>query len=166
MRKHALGAFMLIVAVGCANVRQPIRNFEDVTPTPAANLRIPPGGIVVRIERSKDLPNAFGGRDIYGGKVALGFSELRFQGISSEGHVRLRSSDVRVQSAESTMTRYGAGGPLPTLDQTRSESPPEVVDFVLDLEQSRELEFHGYRVSVRAVAAHELVYDLQPVPSE
>lgn len=162
MRGLLFSVLIVVIAIGC--VHQPIRTFEDVTPNPGQNLRTPPGGIIVRIERSQDLPNAYGGRDIYGGKVALGYSELRFRGISLEGHVQLRSSDVRVQSAESTMTRYGAGGTLPTLDQTRTEFPPEVVDFVLDPGQSKELEFNGYRVYVRSAAAHELVYDLQPVP--
>ena len=169
MRSLVLSAFIVGVAIGCVNVvnvRQPIRTFEDVTPNPGTSLRSAPGGVIVRIERSQDLPNAFGGRDIYGGKIALGYSELRFRGISSEGRAQLRSTDLRVQSAESTMTRYGAGGPLPTLDQTRSESPLEVADFVLDLDQSDELEFYGYRVRVRSVATHELVYDLEPMTSE
>lgn len=74
------------------------------------------GDVVLRIERTSDLPNAFGGADIFGRKKAQGATEVRFLGIS-DGHVVLARNDIDIDSDETTMTR-GGGLLLPSQTTT------------------------------------------------
>src|SRR2546425_11355518 len=63
------------------------------------------GGTLFRLNKLGDLPNAFGGRDIWGGKVDKGFAEVRLAGIE-EQTLLLDVIDVNRQSSETTMDRY------------------------------------------------------------
>ncbi len=87
-------------------------------------------------------------------------------GLSPEGQPRFRTTEVRVGSSESTMTRYGAGGTLPTLDQTRNAYPPETTEFTLDLTHSQDLDFQGFRVHIEAAASHQLTYNLWKISAQ
>lgn len=63
------------------------------------------GGTVFRLNKTGDLPNAFGGRDIWGGKINKGFAEMTLAGI--EGTVLiLEITEVNRHSSETTMDRY------------------------------------------------------------
>ena len=42
------------------------------------------GGTIFRLNKLGDLPNAFGGRDIWGGKVDRGFAEMKLVGIEDQ----------------------------------------------------------------------------------
>jgi hypothetical protein len=59
------------------------------------------------VSRSRDLPNAVGKADIYGGKVFEGYTELRYQGTGEDGKILLRITDVDTHSTETAMSRYG-----------------------------------------------------------
>src|SRR5207249_10999859 len=63
------------------------------------------GGTVFRLNKMSDLPNAYGGRDIYGGKVDRGFAEMKLVGIEDQ-NVILDVVDFSRQSSETTMDRY------------------------------------------------------------
>ncbi len=58
-----------------------------------------------RLNRMSDLPNAFGGRDIYGGKVDRGYAEVKLLKISEKA-LTLEISDINKSSSETTMDRY------------------------------------------------------------
>lgn len=64
------------------------------------------GSVLLRINKTSDLPNIYGRADIYGGKVDRGFTEVRL--ISGDGKTRftLSITDVERASSETTMERY------------------------------------------------------------
>ena len=89
------------LAIGCGA----IRSYQTVQQPMATTLTAGLGGKLFRIERSGDLPNAFGGADIWGGKVDQGFLELRFAGVADDGRIVLRLTDVETRSNETTRHR-------------------------------------------------------------
>lgn len=89
------------VLVSCGTIRTH-RQFAQALST---QLTVGVGGVVVRMNKLSDLPNAFGGRDIWGGKVDRGFSEITLAGI--EGTTLLLDIvDRDLQSSETVMDRY------------------------------------------------------------
>ena len=97
--------FALIIIIllisGCGTIRSH-RNIEQSMGTV---LTTGIGGTVFRLNKTGDLPNAFGGRDIWGGKIDKGFAEMKLAGI--EGAVLiLEVIDVNKYSSETVMERY------------------------------------------------------------
>lgn len=90
---------------GCAS----IKFYEKLKQPVHKVLSTHVGGEILQIYRTSDLPNAFGGADIWGGKVDRGFLELRFQGVTVDGKIALRLTDIETQSNETTMSRYRVG---------------------------------------------------------
>jgi len=66
------------------------------------------GDVVLRVEKTDDLPNAFGRADLFGRKRDRGFSDLRYVGLNAAGQPLFRRRDVDVYSNETTMSRTGA----------------------------------------------------------
>lgn len=58
------------------------------------------------MDRKSDLPNDFGGRVIYVGKIDRGYAEVKLVGVSGNV-VKLRVLDYHTNSDETTMSRYG-----------------------------------------------------------
>jgi len=65
------------------------------------------GDIILRVEVSEDLPNAFGRADAFGRDRNRGFSEVRYMGLSADGLAVFRRRDVDVITDETTMNRTG-----------------------------------------------------------
>lgn len=65
------------------------------------------GSKLYRVTKTRDLPNAFGKADIFGGKIKAGYTDLRFMGVTKKGEVIFRLTDVDIESNETTMSRYG-----------------------------------------------------------
>jgi hypothetical protein len=63
------------------------------------------GDIVIRVDKKRDLENAFGKASISGRQTNEGFSELRFAGVENNGEVVLYRKDVRIMTNETTMSR-------------------------------------------------------------
>lgn len=59
-----------------------------------------------KLHKVRDLPNVFGKKDIWGGKINEGFTELRFMGTNKDGLIILHLTDLEIQSNESVFTRY------------------------------------------------------------
>jgi len=95
--------FALLALAGCANTQ----TYERIVQPTDSELSTHIGGAVFRVERSSDLPNAFGKADVWGGKVDRGFIELRYQGITPDGRLVFRFTDIETRSNETTMSRYG-----------------------------------------------------------
>src|SRR5688572_8281596 len=91
------------IAFGCA----PIKHYEHVSKSVGIAQTAALGAELYRINKTRDLPNAFGAADIWGGKVNEGYSELRFMGLTPEGGVIFRFTDIDIESNESVFTRYG-----------------------------------------------------------
>lgn len=65
------------------------------------------GEKMVHIENQEDLKNAFGGSDIYGGKVSKGFTDVTYHGFDEKKKTFVFSIYVQeVKTNETTMTRY------------------------------------------------------------
>ena len=64
-----------------------------------------PGDLLLRVDRERNLENAFGKADIFGRKTKEGFTELRFGGVEANGEVVLLRKDVQIITNETTMSR-------------------------------------------------------------
>jgi len=74
------------------------------------------GDVVLSTERTSDLPNAFGGADIFGRQKAEGGTVVIYNGLSN-GEVVFARNDVMIESNETTMTR-GSGLLIPNRSTT------------------------------------------------
>lgn len=144
------------------------------------------GGVIVRIDRSRNLENAFGGADVFGRRTYEGFSELRFMGTQN-GMVAARRVDVAVQNDETTMSRSGTyipgntsaltmgtigstpfsaittvSGPgtyIPPRPANISVSAPSVIDFLVPV--GRPIPFEGVTITFRSADTYSLTYSIQ-----
>ena len=131
------------------------------------------GGIVFRLNKQGDLPNAYGGRDIWGGKVDKGFAEMKLVGVENQTII-LDVVDISRQSSETVMDRY-------KLFQQRGVVNVDVQQSVnvgssaaitptrirLDIEKQRDIIISGIRVNFVEVQPYSVRYtleDLQPQP--
>jgi len=101
MRKEWLLAAVLLS--GCSS----INNYESLEQPANTPLKTYVGGEVFKVDKSSDLPNAFGHADVFGGKVDRGFSELRYLGVQQNGYLGFAVVEMETRSNESTMSRYG-----------------------------------------------------------
>lgn len=88
---------------GCAQ----IQHYEQVSKSLSEMHTASIGSELYRISKTRDLPNAFGKADVWGGKVNEGYSELRFMGLTEDGDIIFRLTDIDIESNESVFTRYG-----------------------------------------------------------
>ena len=96
--------FILILSLtGCGTIQIQERLSQNV----GRDLSTYIGGQVFKIQRTSNLPNVFGKADIFGGKVNRGFTEVRYQGFSSDGQLVFRITEIETESTETTMSRYG-----------------------------------------------------------
>jgi hypothetical protein len=95
------------------------------------------GGTVLRIDRTEDLPNAFGGRDIWGGKRPKGAVELKYLGLGEEGTIKLRVVSTDIETNENWRRRLGRQG--------YATSSTDSVDF--EHERSRPFSMEGFEIT-------------------
>lgn len=169
---------LVSLLLGCGAT---IQTYEQLRQPTAYDLSTYIGGTVFKVERSTDLPNAFGKADIFGGKITRGFTELRYQGLTSEKKLIFRVTEVETQSNETTMSRYGGG--TSTINTTTSPSgfgsqtygtvthqpaphgktemlPPNTTEFVIDPGKTKELNIVGVRVEILGFDEQSLRYRL------
>jgi hypothetical protein len=150
---------------GCGTIRSH-RNIEQPM---GSVLTTGIGGIVFRLNKTGDLPNAFGGRDIWGGKIDKGFAEMKLAGI--EGTVLiLEIIEVNKHSTETVMDRY-----KPFKNQTavnvdvdntitignQEQLKPYIVRF--DTAKQRDIVISGVRVTFSEVQPYSVQYSLENV---
>ncbi len=98
--------YMMVVAssallAGCA----PIEHTQAIV-EPAGQVRtVPVGGAVASINKQKNLPNVFGASDIYGRRVDTGYIKIVYHGVTRDGGILLRQTDVDIHSNASVLTR-------------------------------------------------------------
>jgi len=83
------------------------QNYQELAQSTDQILQTEIGGEIFRVVNTRDLPNAFGGADIWGGKVESGFIQVRYMGMTDDERAVFRRIDVEIQSDETTMSRYG-----------------------------------------------------------
>jgi hypothetical protein len=150
------------------------------------SLRAGVGGVIVHVDRKRNLENAFGKSDVFGRKTYEGFSELRFMGVQN-GQVEVRRVDVAVYNDETTMSRSGTYipnnstatttgmiGTMPYMATTNVSGPgtyipprpsnvsveaPSIIDFMVPIGQP--LPFEGTTVTVTAAEPFSVSYSIQ-----
>ena len=100
MRKRTTFVLLLLLSA-CA----PIERVQSFSQPIGQTLMAGPGDVVARVDKQRDLENAFGQADVYGRKTNEGYSELRFAGIEGNGTIVLFRKDVAIISNETTMSR-------------------------------------------------------------
>jgi hypothetical protein len=165
---------LAVILAGCGT----IKNHDQLAQPIGKDLETYVGGTIFKVTRSRDLPNAFGRADLFGGKVFAGYTELRYQGLTDDGRVVLRVTEVETQSTETTMSRYGkstgsyqgyadrrgnVSGSL-TVKHPRQGStdilPPNTTQFAFDTSKEKELVIAGVRVSFIEFTLQRLRYRL------
>ena len=68
-------------------------------------MTVPVGGTLASISKQKNLPNAYGGSDIYGRKVDTGYIKIIYKGPAKDGEVNVEQVDIDVHSNASVFTR-------------------------------------------------------------
>ena len=155
------GTAMVLLLVGCGT----IRDHRSLSQPEGQHLTASVGSSLFRLNRKGDLPNAFGGRDIYGGKVDHGFAEAKLMRISSNRFVQLLVFDVSKDSAETTMDRYG---PRSTIDVSQtvivgtSTSAGGIV-VTIDTVTEPQYVLAGVKITFIRVGRSSVVYTLHDV---
>ena len=148
-----------------------IRSHRQVDQALGPQLTTGIGGTVFRLNKLSDLPNAFGGRDIYGGKVDRGFAEIKLVGIEDQILV-LDVIDVNRQSSETTMERYKhlMRPGVANVDVQQSvnmggSQGPKPTRIHLDTRKQRDIVISGIKINFLEVQPYSVRYtieDLQP----
>lgn len=148
-----------------------IRSHRQVDQPLGPQLTTGIGGTVFRLNKLSDLPNVYGGRDIYGGKVDRGFAEMKLAGIEDQTLV-LDVVDVSRQSSETTMDRYKPFQQRGAVNVDVQQSitlgaaeGPGPTRIRLDTRKQRDIVISGIRVNFLEVQQYSVRYtleDLQP----
>ena len=161
MKKTSLAAALLLV-MACSPIRQ-----HEIIQTPTNQvLSTHIGGQILDIEFKDDMPNAYGGRDIWGKKNPAGSLVLIYQGLSDEGHVKLQLTEQRIESDRTTTSgmAYTTGGT--TFGGTQPTSvalAPGVTQFEVNLEKDKILKLGKVVVEFINAEEHSVTYKLLPI---
>lgn len=117
MRSAFVIMFFLAIT-GCAEIKQ----HEQVSKSLDLLQTTSIGSELYLISKTRDLPNAFGKADVWGGKVNEGYSELRFIGLTNDGEIIFQFTDIDIQSNENVFTRYGVSRSVATTNTTANAS--------------------------------------------
>ena len=170
-----LASLVLVVALaGCGAT---IQTYEQVGQATGLELSTHVGGQVLKIQRTSDLPNAFGKADVFGGKVNRGYTELRYQGLAPDGRIVFRVTEVETESTETTISRYGVStstlnaqrignsvyGTVTSYDAPRGSTerlPPNTTHFAVDASKTKEFTVAGTKVQIINATETSLTYQL------
>ena len=159
-------AILTVPIIGCGTIRNH-RILEQPPKTTLTTRTTSIGGIIFRLNKTGDLPNAFGGKDIWGGKVDKGFAEMKLVGIKDAVLV-LEVVDVNKSSSETTMDRYKpfATNPAVTVQVESnvvtgdgSDTRPCVFEF--DTNIQKDIVIAGIRVIFLEVEPYSIQYTLK-----
>jgi hypothetical protein len=165
MRSILFAVAMLLAACNPVQMRSEINR-------PVGEPYASAGDIVVRVERTDDLPNVFGRADLFGRTRDRGFTEVRYMGVNAAGAPLFRRRDVDIMTNETTMSRTGgfssfqapggarrvgsvgsagfsaAGSSYTPPMANVGALPPDTTEFALDLKQGRVVTVgqHGFEV--------------------
>lgn len=163
---------LLAVALSLTGCAQ-IQDYKTVDVALNTSLSTSIGGSFFNIAKTKDLPNAFGKADIYGGKVNIGHSELRYQGLTKDNQLILRYTDVTIHSDENVFTRYGNSSSTISSgyngnitvthakkrDANISQLPPNTIEFLFPLNK-KVLPIGDYIVTIIDATPYDVKYTI------
>lgn len=133
------------------------------------------GGSIFKEEHKRAMRTAIGTKDLFGRKEYAGFTELRFQGITHDGLIVLRLTEVDTQSKPRTSQVFatantGKSGYVNgvyvdgrstiqgTIKHPVEELPPNTTEFTFDPTKEAELAIAGYRVRFLEATQQKLKY--------
>ncbi len=171
MKVNSLVMFALItVSLSMSGCIGTIRSHHKLEQPTGSVLTTGVGGTVFRLNKTGDLPNVYGGRDFWGGKINKGFAEMKLAGI--EGSVLvLEIIDVNKHSPETTMDRY-----KPFMNQNalidvdventitignQQQAKPYIVRF--DTAKQRDIVISSIRVIISEVQPYSIQYSLENI---
>ena len=151
---------ILLVLLGCAS----IRDHRILSQPENQELTASVGSTLFRLTKKSDLPNVFGARDIYGGKVDRGYAEARLAAVRQGRYVDLIVSDVSRESTETVLDRYG---------ERRSINVSQTVNFgrggdsgmavTVDTESENTYVLAGVKVTFKRVRNSSVVYSVEDI---
>ena len=156
-----------ILSAGCATVR----THRTVLEPMGTELTASVGSSIFRLNKQRDLPNMWGGRDIYGGKVGRGFAEVKLVGISEDGKVEVLVFDVNKDTTENTLDRYIFGVNQQKVDVTQNVSLGEEpsdggVAVMIDPAFEQDFVVSGVKITFHEVSKSSVVYTLEDLTPE
>lgn len=169
MKKVIAIAALSLLATGCSSISA----HEEMVQRQGAMITTNVGGQVFKINRSSDMPNAFGKADVFGRTVNRGYTELRYGGKQDDKLV-FHVVEVETYSNETTMnqsamrttyTNYNGGYSSSTSygqDKGYTRSlPANTVTFAVNEERARQFVVSGVIVSVVNSDEISMTYTLQ-----
>jgi len=165
---YVLAVVLMVLLAGCDSIRA----HRQIQQPLGSALTTGIGGTIFRLDKIGDLPNAFGGRDIWGGKVDKGFAEMKLAGIDGD-ILTLEVLDINRQSSETTMDRYKPfqKNAIANVDvQTsisiglQNNSKPYEVEF--DTKKQKDIIIAGIRVTFINIQPYSIEYSLEDIQAE
>jgi len=158
----AILALLVVLTSGCAkneHLRQPIREYRVVVQPVGTELTASIGSSLFRLNKLSDLPNAYGGRDIYEGKVDRGYAEVKLVGIRDAQFIEIVAYDLNRNSDETTMDRYAAfGSGISQSIEIGGSSKADGISVTIDTSQESEYVLSGIRIKFLEVRPSSVVY--------
>jgi hypothetical protein len=154
--KNILIIILCALSISCAS----IENYRGLDQETNEILTTSVGGSIFRLNRTSDLPNAFGKADLYGGKVDRGYAEVKFKGISSNGELILQVIDVNKRSSETTMDRYMQSVNVNQNVSIGESGSPEMSTFLFDLSKEKELIIANVKIIFLSAKPYSVSYKL------
>lgn len=161
----ALSFIVVMLGLGCGEIRTHRQLEQPVSTTLTTGI----GGTLFRLNKVGDLPNAFGGRDIWGGKTDKGFAEMRLAGI--EGSTLLLDVvDVNRRSTETVMDRYkpfqrnaSINVDVKNTVNMEGEQSQQPFRISLDTGKQRDVVISGIRITFVEVQPYSIRYTIEDV---
>jgi hypothetical protein len=159
--RRTIAVLLLALLAACGTMQ----NYRVLDQAAGPVLTASVGGTIFRLNRSSDLPNAFGKADVFGGKVDRGYAELKFLGVNEKGELLLSVTDINKSSHETTMDRYGnrPAVQVQTNVAVGSSSSPESMRFLFDPRKQKELIIAGVKVVFVDVQPYSVSYRVEDI---
>ncbi len=162
--------FALIIVCTAMSSCGTIRSHRNIEQPTGSVLTTGIGGTIFRLNKTGDLPNAYGGRDIWGGKIDKGYAEMKLASIDGIV-IGLEIIDVNKDSSETTMDRYDAFGnknadvnvDIDTTVTIGNTEQPKSYLVKFDLAKQKDIVISGVRVTFLEVQPYSVQYTLHDV---
>ena len=152
-----MGLLIPLVFIGCAEIQR-YKTIDQPTDVP---LFAEVGGVVLKIRKTRDLPNAFGRADLWGGKVDEGVTELRYLGLLPDGALSFRLADLDISSDDDVYSRY-----LGRRYASKVVLPHAVTELKYDPSQESGFIVANTKISILEVTPTRIQYVVHPTASE
>jgi hypothetical protein len=151
---------LISLVAACVSSCATVRDHRELSRPENKPLIASAGSTLFRLSKKSDLPNAVGGRDIFGGKVDRGYAEVKLITIANNRILKFLVYDVNRESSENTMERYGRNN-LVEVNQTvnfGTSSGERGIPVILDTSREREYAVAGIAISIIEVRGSSITY--------